>query len=587
MAGSFFLNENLEILRKYNPYTFKWLTSHPVDRIAVENNVIENRYGLPDWCISPGKGLFDDIPPDKAYKWWTSGKIADASVTIIVGCNLGYGVNRMLADMPINHKVIVLEPRCEMLLACLGQTDYRGFLRTKRLFFFPPDREFLREAVDHLDLHYVFGKIRVLADWPSYQLGPEYASLTEELKEILENIACDITTIRQKQDVMIKNELKNFVRAEQDGCLLPLKERANGVHAVVLGAGPSLKKFAPLLAENPGNALYACGLQVLPALQKYGLKPHLCMAIDYTKNMERVYEKLDRTWAQDIPFIYSCKVRPEVVEAYPGPSLPLWTNGGIGSNIPRSRELVLNTGKGVGTTLIRFLLWCGVRSFLLVGHDFAWRGSRVHVEGHLSDKNRFEFDPKCHKKLKNRESETIYSTLAYITAMRELERELDRPDVSAFNLYGGGAVIKGVKEVDWKQVVDDRMLEPSESPLRCFLAAIHQARRPKPWPVLEARGVQWKRSLLFVEKKLKRLFRKAASHQQEIYNVLNQILVFLRQDPLYQPCLYNEIFDLAGLVHARSAYGLKEWAECKVILKQVIKKVREVDYYLVYKQRAA
>jgi len=51
--------------------------------------------------------------------------------------------------------------------------------------------------------------------------------------------------------------------------------------------------------------------------------------------------------------------------------------------------------------------------------------------------------------------------------------------------------------------------------------------------------------------------------------------------------LYNEIFDLAGLVHARSAYGLKEWAECKAILKQAAKKVREVDYHLVYKRKAA
>ena len=587
MTDLCFLEKNLEALEKYNPYCFKWLTAQGADSKAISRNLIRNRDGLLDWPLTSNKGLFDDIPPDKAYGQWVCEERADTSATIIVGCNIGYGVNHVLSNMPESHKVIVLEPRPEMLVACLGQTDYRRFLQAKRLFFFPPDRSFLRKAVCHLDLHYLFGSIRILADLPSCQLGPEYARWTDAWKAILEDLSCDLNTMRLKQDVMIENELENFLRAMQDGCLLPLKGRAENIDAVLLGAGPSLERFAPLLAENPGNALYTCGLQTLPVLQRYGLKPHLCMAIDYTTAMKRVYDRLDRKWAEDIPFIYSCKVDPEVVRAYPGPTLPLWTTGGLGTHIPRTRELVLSTGKGVGVTLVRFLFWCGIDRLLLVGNDFAWPGDKTHAEGHLSDKNGFRFNPKRHEKLKNRQGKTIYSTLAYITALRELELELEASNIPVSNLYGGGMTIKGSKEITWKQVLADNLLDSACGSVECFVNAINRARSPRPWPGFEARSSSWAKSLRSVEKRLRRLFKKAWKHQEEIHSVLSQILAFFRQDPLYLPCLYNEIFDLAGLVHARSAYGLKEWAECKAILKQVAKKVREVDYHLVYKRKAA
>ncbi len=537
--------------------------------------------------MSSGAGLFEQFSPEFVYTNWTNGEDGTASATVIIGCNLGYGINEVLRRTPGTHKVIVLEPRAELLMACLSQTDYHPFLKGGRLFFLPPEKQVLKEAASQLDLHYLFGKIRVLTDMPSCQLGPEYAQWRDEWKRLLENLSCDMNTVRQRQDVMIENELKNFGRARREGCLLGLRGRADAIPAVVLGAGPTLEKFGPRLARNRGTALYVCGLQVLPTLQRYGLKPDLCMAIDYTKNMEGVYERLDKKWVEDIPFIYSCKVQPSVVEAYPGPTLPLWTTGGLGSNLPPDRELVLSTGKGVGTTLVRFLLWCGVKRLLFVGQDFAWSADKVHADGHLSDGNRFVFDPKIHQKLQNPEGKTIYSTLAYITARRELEAELENSDVSAFNLYGGGAEIKGARPVDWETVMRERLLAGDSARLRHFLEAVQRARRPRPWPFPESRFTSWTRSLRGVEKRLKRLFKKPSRNQTEIHTVLSQTLFFLRQDPLYQPCLYNEIFDIAGLVHGRSTYGLREWTEFRSILKRVIKRIRQVDAHLILKAEAA
>ena len=587
MTHCSFLETNLQALKIRNTAIFQWLAPQEPGPRNLDSSLFTNGWGLIDWRLPSGKGLFDPIPPKMLYAEWIPREKADTSATLIVGCSLGYGINHVLSNTPHTHKVLVLEPRQEMLLACLSQTDYRPFFESKKLFFVPPDLAFLRKVVWQLNLQYMFGNIFVRSDIPSRQLGPEYAVWTDRCKENLEDLSMEMNTLGARQNIMIGNELKNFARAMGDGSLLPLKNQGGGLSAVTLGAGPSLAKFAPLLAQDPGHALYTCGLQTLPALRLHGLKPHLCLAIDHTMSMKKVYNRLDMEWARDVPLIYSCKLAPEVLSAYPGPTLPMWTLGGLGACMPGDREVVLDAGGNVGVALTRFLTWCGVSQILLVGQDFAWKGEKTHAGGHLADNNTFHFDSKHHIEMKNRSGETIYSSPAYTTALRHLENDLKESKMPVFNLYGGGAVIKGSKEVTFTQVFQKGLLSSAPGSLKHFVGTLKQARSPRPWPAFEARSQRWASSLRSVQKRLEKLFKKTKKHQKEIHTTLSQILFFLQQDPFYRPYLFNEILGLAGLVRARQSYGLKEKAECKHMLKQVVKKVREMDQYLAYSKRAA
>jgi hypothetical protein len=110
---------------------------------------------------------------------------------------------------------------------------------------------------------------------------------------------------------------------------------------------------------------------------------------------------------------------------------------------------------------------------------------------------------------------------------------------------------------------------------------LNQARSPRPWPQFEARSSTWAVSLNSVKKRLEKLFKKANNNQKEIFSTLNKLLVFLTQDPLYKPYLLNDIRNLAGLLFVTRNFGQKELAKCKQILKQVLKKAREIDQKLV------
>ena len=572
-----FLKDNITALEKANPALYAWLSGSAFDEQSLKTSIFVNRWGLIDWRMQSGTGIFEGMPPGLLYRDWPVIEKPDLSATIIVGTNLGYGLNHTLVHTPDSHKILVLEPNPGLLLACLGQTDYRPFFENKKLHFITPSEDHLQEYIKNLDLQYVYGKIYLRADIPSRQLGPEYSHWMDTVKNRLENFSVEMITLRCRQDVMVGNELKNYRRAQADGSLLPLKESAFGVGAVVLGAGPSLASFAPELAKNPGSALYTSALQTLPALQQHGLKPHFCLALDYDDSMLSIYNRLDLEWAKDIPLIYSTKVNPEVVRRYPGPTLPLWTMGGIATFVLQDREFVLDAGGNVSVTLMRLLRWMGVGSILLVGQDFAWKGDTTHAEGHHASASKVVFNPGMHQRLKNLWGEEIISSVQYLTSKRDMENDLKKLPFRISNLYGGGVVIEGAPAVDLEQARSEGLLDSAAGSREDFQNRLAQARGQSKGYRFEPRSHIWTSSIRGLERRMQKLFRQCGQSQEEIHTLLEQALFFVRQDPLYLPYLFNETIDLAGLAKTRHSYNAADFSEFKRIGKSILAKVREVD----------
>jgi len=573
-----FLEKNLEALKKQNARVLAWLESQDFDPKALEDRLMVNRWGSLDVPVGDdGQTMFGAMPPGAYYQGWTKADKPETGATVLVGCNLGYGLNHILTNTPNTHKVIVLEPRPEILTLCLGQTDYSPFIEIKKLFFIHPDKKVLQDTIHQIDLQIIHGSVNLRSDVPSRQLGPEYAFWTRQFKEKLENFTVELNTLRKKQDVMVGNELKNFCKAFENGSISNLEGKAKGLSAVILGAGPSLETFGPMLAENPGHALYATALQTLPALKSIGLKPHICMAIDYSPGLLRVFDKLDRDWAKDIPLVYSTKVLPEVVENYPGPTVPLWTVGGLATFMMQNSEFVLDAGGSVSVTLLRFLAWCGANQILLVGQDFAWAGESSHVKGHHASKKKFEFDPKRHVKLTNAHGETVYSAMPYVTALRDMEKDIREMNIPVFNLYGNGLDIQGAKTVTLEKIRMNGIIASAPGAMQHFEDAVANAVSPRPKPTFEPRAAQWTSSLRSVTRRLEKLFKKPEKNQGVIHQAFGQVLTYFRQDPLYAPYLFNEIMDMAGLTHAKAKHARKDLVEFKKIAKRALNKVREID----------
>jgi hypothetical protein len=585
-----FLEANLAYLARVNAPVHQWLASvaapHPE---AVAERMFLNSVGLVDWRMDSGEGVLEKLPLQAVYGDWLPKEKAESSATVIVGSGVGYGVNLVIGKTPNSHRVFVIEPRPEILLACLGQTDFVPFFKIGKLNFLPPDENILLEAVKTLDVSFIFGQIHLRPDISLRQLGPEYELWSRIAREKLENFSVELATLRLKQETMVSNELKNYSRAMADGSLKPLLGMGEGVTAVILGAGPSLEEQASELIANRGGAVVCSALQTLPALERLGLKPDFCLAIDFRNSMENAMHGLaDKNFAKDIPLIYSTKMQPGVLDLYPGPTIPLWTMGGLGTFVLQDHELVLDAGGNVGVTLARFLTWAGVRRFLLAGQDFAWKGAFSHAKGHHAAGGSYVFDPAKDVMLTNLYGETIYSHMGFIAAKRDLEADIKGcPEARYYNIYGGGAVIEGAENLGLGAVLERGLLTGGADARNRFLSAMQRARGPRMRPVFQARGALWATSMRNVQKKLERLFKKPTRHAGEIRATLSDVQRFLKQDPLYLPYLYNEIMDVAGLVQTRLTYGQKDMVEFRNLVKRINAKIREMDECLCVSAQAA
>jgi hypothetical protein len=574
-----YLPANIKALAARKEPVADWLAHSVKDIEGALAHVFVNHLGLIDWRMDNGIGVIEKCPPlPVLYNEWREVTEPARDATVIVGVNLGYGLNHVLTGTPNSHKVLVIEPRAEMLLACLGQTDYRPFLEAGKLRFVIPGHDEVERAVQRLDLNLVYGSIHLRIDLPSQQIGPEYAGMGQITRGKLENFSVELATLRLKQEVMVGNELRNYAGAMNNGSLLPLKGMAEGVTAVILGAGPSLAQTGPLLAERPGHALYASALQTLPALERVGLKPDMCLAIDFRPEMMQLYDNIQNmSWLADLPLVYSTKLDPDVVARYPGPKIPLWTMGGIATYVFQEHELVLDAGGNVGVTLARFLSWCGVSRIMLAGQDFSWPADRTHAPGHHAHQNVQAFDPRRDVQLTNLRGETIYSNVGYLSAKRDLEKDLRRAEVPVFNIYGGGVEIEGSTVVDVEECHQRGLLASQPGAKERFLGTLRRSNQPRVRPVYQPRYNNWNTSLRAATRRLEKFMKKPGKHQIEIRQVLSNVLQFLKQDPLYLPYLYNEVMDMAAMVNCRDRYSPTDMKEYRDVLKRSLTKVKAMD----------
>lgn len=576
-----FLKDNIETLKTCIPPFYNWLSSQDIDENKLKERLFKNRWDILDWKMDDGNGIFEAILPNMVYNQWKPGDKAHSSATFIIGCNIGYGLNHVLVNTPDTHKVIVVEPNPTMIISCLGQSNFTEFIKIGKLHFAIPDPEYIALIIRKLDLQFIHGRILLRSDMPSQQIGPEYARLSNMVQHKLESFSVEMNTLRLKQDIMVGNELDNFARSLKDGDISPLKGAAKGLGTVILGAGPSLQKFGPELAKNPGYALYTTALQSMPSVQRVGIKPHFCLAIDFNDSMLKVFDNLDVEWAKDIPLIYSTKVQHKVVERYPGPTIPMWTVGGFGTFALNRSEEIFDAGGNVSVTLTRFLNWCDASHILLVGQDFAWKGKNSHSAGHHTSGATYNKNILSHTL--DADGNPLTSTIQYMAAKREMEEDIKNFKTPVFNLYGGAAVIEGSTMVDMQTINMEGLLSSAPGSMEHFMTALNMAQKPKERVWFEPRSQKWGISLRHAEKKLEKLFKKCSRNQQEIHKAIRDVDFFLRQDPLYLPYLYNEVMDMAGLAKARLSYEPKDLPELRKILKKTMQKVRKMDRCLAIK----
>jgi hypothetical protein len=557
MEQTTFLADNLAALRAHAAPAAAWLDAHGAHARALASRLFVNRQGLPDWRLAGGSGLLETAPPlETLYADWRPGPEAHLDAGLAVGVGLGHGIARLLAASPPGYRLLALEPDPLALAACLSLADYRPQIEAGRLIFVPPEREALENEIARLDAPMAHGEIRLFADPLGPLLSPDLEQWFATTRGLLDNFAVDLGALREFQDAMTGNELDNYARARGHGSLRAMAGSARGATALVLGAGPSLETTGPVLAGHMAQAITVAALQTMPVVERLGIAPDFCLALDFRKDMLALYHGVkDQAFLERTPLVYSTKCHPEVVRRYPGPKLPLWTADRLAGSLMDGSEPALDAGNNVGVAMVRLLLHCGAERIVLAGQDFAWGGERSHAPGHHAHGRVRTFDPAKHIALQNRDGMTVYSNRAFLTSKRDLEKDVRRSDAAFHNVYGGAARIEGCPEISADECLSRGLLHGDPEAKKRFLAALAEAGRLTPDTLADPGFPGWSAPPRAAAECLKHLARTAQTPDNDAPRLLAEIAAHLRRPSPFAPLVFNQAVDLDALARLGAAQG--------------------------------
>jgi hypothetical protein len=176
-----------------------------------------------------------------------------------------------------------------------------------------------------------------------------------------------------------RNVLRNARRIAADANFATLANRHAGRTAVLVAAGPSLRKNIADLAKYQNRVVIVAVQTALRALLAAGITPHYVCALDAHDNCRRFFEDLPEdspTWLVAKP-----RTSPVLAEVHPGPIAYTGSDELPHLFGPTGHREGFDGATTVAHQAFRLIEHLGCRTAVLIGQDLGFSGGAYYVPG--------------------------------------------------------------------------------------------------------------------------------------------------------------------------------------------------------------
>jgi len=321
--------------------------------------------------------------------------------------------------------------------------------------------------------------------------------LAETLAQLVQRGSINDATHRLRARTWIQDVLANLDVLRESRSFLALAGQYRGVPAFIVGAGPSLGKNGPLLAEAAQKGLVFAVNSSARALASYGVEPQIlaCMESIDVSHLLRGLPYIDR-----VVRAISLTAHPQTIRTGRGPLLHVFEgipqlNGPLSALLGFSG---LPVAGSVSTLAFALAQRLGCSPIVLVGQDLAYTDGHAYARGSAYEESRVRLGAdgktlehdwcetlksthnqgamKMHHREPLREvpawggTGTVMSTIGFGAVRAWLESAAtviakECPEVRLVNATEGGARVAGFEEASLSEVLTDmpqRGLRPTD-----------------------------------------------------------------------------------------------------------------------------
>lgn len=289
---------------------------------ALDVSFVQTPQGIPAGLLDGRQMCSKHRPRDEAQRLVESIDLVEHAVVVVMGFGMGYHVQELAERIGKAGAIIVYEPDISVMRAVLEQVDHSQWIEKSNIIW----------CVNANDRGTLAGKLKgsesILAQGVKFldhpvsrdRLGSRSGEFARMLSEFMDSTRTVLLTNLMRAADTARNLLLNIDHYVAGDGIAELKDVATDIPAVVVSAGPSLRRNMHLL-QQPGirDRVVIIAVQtVLKPLLEAGIKPHFVTALDYHEISRRFYEGLTERDVEGVTLVAEPKVHPAVLDIFPG-----------------------------------------------------------------------------------------------------------------------------------------------------------------------------------------------------------------------------------------------------------------------------
>ncbi|GGG84503.1 motility associated factor glycosyltransferase family protein [Paenibacillus radicis (ex Gao et al. 2016)] len=383
---------NMSFLKQFYPKVHTHLEAVTVDQ--QHYRVIYSKHGFPNLLLhEEGHDvlLYSQYDPMNEAQWWAdrlASKVESKLNIMIYGLGLGYHLQQYAQAYP-NHQLSIYEPDEQILLAGMSAIDLKTLFESCNVTdFVVGENKSLRDRMFFRFLKYMKGDPEIIAISVYDKLKSlDKETFSNDAQYAIVNYYSSLRMYNKYGLEWATNSMNNLAVTLATPSISGMKNKLEGMTAVIVGAGPSLEIDIEYVRELKKHAVIIAAGTTIQSLLHFGVVPHLIVSMDGSEANYNAFKDLS---INHIPFLFTPMVKYKIMDEREENLFHVhFTSDVITKGIMAltEKDPIFTTNQSVTGTAIQAAIYMGCTEIVFTGQDLSYPLDQIYASGarHVSD----------------------------------------------------------------------------------------------------------------------------------------------------------------------------------------------------------